>query len=222
MNVTINNATFNDLNAIAKCHIAAFPQSLASKLGVNFVSNMLRWYLSGKNKMIFWISENGSCVGYCGGYVLDGSDAYGATSGMTQFGFNSAIKAIILRPWLLLHPELTSKYKFIWINVLRKLKLVKSNKPVTSSPVQHLNKQKKLQAGLVVIGVMPRLHKKGIGSLLIKEFESRAYQMGARFLSLSVRQQNNKAIRAYQRNGWSIAVSEGTVSYIMIKNLTHE
>ncbi len=219
MDTTIKDATNDDLKAIAACHIAAFPNSFTSKLGINFVSNMMRWYLSGKNKVIFWINEDGKCIGYCGGYVMDGSDAYGATSGMTQFGFNSAVIALMLRPWLLFHPELLSKYKFIWTNILRKLKLKKSTKTGIIAPPHQLNPEKKLQAGLVVIGVMPSLHKKGIGSLLIKEFENRTYAMGARFFSLSVRQENAKAIQSYERNGWKITVEEGKVSYIMTKTI---
>jgi ribosomal protein S18 acetylase RimI-like enzyme len=221
MEYNIKDAQINDLGKIATCHIAAFPDSLTSKLGVEFISNMFKWYLSGSNKFLFWIEENNQCIGYCGGYVMDGSDAYGASSGMTQFGFNSAIKAMLLRPWLFFHPEIISKYKFIWTNLKRRIKKIlgaKPDKPIVLK-AQTLNTTNELQAGLVIIGVSPQLHKKGIGSLLQIEFEKRATQQKATLLSLSVRRLNDKAISSYRRNGWEIKADEGP-SFLMTKKIT--
>lgn len=220
MEYKIKDAHLSDLRKIAACHRSAFPDSLTSKLGLDFISNMFKWYLSGSNKFLYWIEENDQCIGYCGGYVMDGTDAYGASSGMTQFGFNSAIKAMLVRPWLFFHPEVLSKYKFIWTNVKRRIKKMlgaKPDKPVVLK-AQTLNTSNQLQAGLVIIGVSPNLHKKGIGTLLQQEFEHRAKEKGAALLSLSVRRQNAKAISSYKRNGWEIKSDEGP-SYLMTKNI---
>lgn len=220
MEYKIKDANEGDLKKIAACHRSAFPESLTSKLGLDFISNMFKWYLSGSNKFLYWIEENDKCIGYCGGYVMDGTDAYGASSGMTQFGFNSAIRALLMRPWLFFHPEVLSKYKFIWTNVKRRIKKLagaKPDKPVVLK-AQTLNTSNVLQAGLVIIGVSPSLHKKGIGSLLQEEFERRAKEKGAALLSLSVRRNNDKAISSYKRNGWEIKADEGP-SYLMIKNI---
>lgn len=220
MNYEIKSASEADLQKIAYCHKAAFPGSLTSRLGVAFISDMLKWYLSGPNKFLFWIEQDNTCIGYCGGYVMDGSDAYGASSGMTQFGFNSAIRALALRPWLLLHPEVVSKYAFILTNLKRRLKKLfgMREKKQAPSKAQTLNKSSELQAGLVVIGVSPSLHKKGIGSLLQVEFERRARSFNATLLSLSVRKNNAKAISSYERNGWVIKAEEGP-SYLMLKSI---
>jgi GNAT superfamily N-acetyltransferase len=220
MEYKIKDANTADLKKIAACHRSAFPESLTSKLGIDFISNMFKWYLGGSNKFLYWIEENDKCIGYCGGYVMDGTDAYGASSGMTQSGFNSAIKAMLVRPWLFFHPEVLSKYKFIWTNVKRRIKKLvgaKPDKPVVLK-AQTLNTSNKLQAGLVIIGVSPSLHKKGIGSLLQQEFERRAKSKGATLLSLSVRKKNDRAISSYKRNGWEIKSDEGP-SYLMTKNL---
>lgn len=213
----IKDAQAGDLKKIARCHKAAFPDSLTSLLGLGFISDMLKWYLSGSNKFLYWIEENGKCIGYCGGYLMDGRDAYGASSGMTQFGFNSALRSMVLRPWLFFHPEILAKYKFIWTNIKRRLikqpAITKQENP--THPVTKTSNTP-LQAGLVVIGVSPELHKKGIGTLLQQEFESRAVKMGATMLSLSVRKVNSKAIASYQRNGWKITDENGP-SHIMTK-----
>lgn len=215
----IKYATASDLPKIARCHVAAFPDSVTSLLGPNVVASMLQWYLSAPNKFLFFTEENGICTGYCGGFILDGSDAYGSGSGMTQFGFNTALTAFMRKPWLLFHPEIRKKYAFIYTNVLRKLGL-KKEQPKASLPQKNKAENEPLTAGLVVIGVMPNLQQKGLGSLLQQEFERKAIAMGAQRLSLSVRTKNDKAIRSYQRNGYSIQREEGP-SYIMTKMLEH-
>ena len=211
----ITYATQQDLYKIAKCHIAAFPKSVTSLLGEKVVASMLQWYLSAPNKFLFYVEENGKVTGYCGGFLMDGSDAYGSGSGMTQFGFNQAAGAFALRPWLLLHPEVRNKYKFILTNVARKLGLKKEQPMAVTQPKP---KNEPLTAGLVVIGVVPNLQQKGLGTLLQQEFERKAIEMGAKRLSLSVRKQNEKAIRSYTRNGY-VKRDENETSFIMVKEL---
>lgn len=211
----IKYANERDLIKIAKCHIAAFPNSLSSKLGYTFVSNMMRWYLSAPNKFLFFIEEQNSVVGYCGGHLQDGVDGFGAASGMTQFGFSSAITALLVRPWLFFHPDLTARYNFIFINILRKIKL-KKDKPLAQTNSNYNNQP--LTAGLVVIGIRPNLQQKGLGTFLQQEFERKAIEMGAQQLQLSVRTDNLKAIKSYLRNGYEIE-KEVAPSYVMIKKL---
>lgn len=211
----ITYATQQDLYKIAKCHIAAFPKSVTSLLGEKVVASMLQWYLSAPNKFLFYVEENGKVTGYCGGFLMDGSDAYGSGSGMTQFGFNQAAGAFASRPWLLLHPEVRNKYKFILTNVFRKLGLKKEQPMAVTQPKP---KNEPLTAGLVVIGVVPNLQQKGLGTLLQQEFERKSIEMGAKRLSLSVRKQNEKAIRSYNRNGY-VKRDENETSFIMVKEL---
>jgi ribosomal protein S18 acetylase RimI-like enzyme len=201
----IKPATANELSVIATCHIAAFPQSVTSLFGVPFVSSMLGWYLSAPNKFLFWIEEDGKCIGYCGGFVLDGSDAYGSASGMTQFGFSTAVKIMIRKPWLFFHPEIRARYPFIITNIKRRLKKMVglNEKPTQPAPIVQ-SKFTGIPAGLVVIGVDPAHHKKGIGSLLQQEFERIAREKGADYMQLSVRKENAQAISSYKRNGWTI------------------
>jgi len=66
--------------------------------------------------------------------------------------------------------------------------------------------------------VVPNLQQKGLGTLLQQEFERKAIEMGAKRLSLSVRKQNEKAIRSYTRNGY-VKRDENETSFIMVKDL---
>jgi ribosomal protein S18 acetylase RimI-like enzyme len=154
---------------------------------------------------VFWIEEDGKCIGYCGGFVLDGSDAYGSASGMTQFGFSTAVKIMIRKPWLFFHPEIRARYPFIITNIKRRLKKMVglNEKPTQPAPIVQ-SKFTGIPAGLVVIGVDPAHHKKGIGSLLQQEFERIAREKGADYMQLSVRKENAQAISSYKRNGWTI------------------
>lgn len=213
----IKYATQKDLNKIAQCHIKAFSTSVTSKLGVKVVASMLQWYLSAPNKFLYYIEEDGKVTGYCGGFLNNGTDAYGSGSGMTQFGFSSSVKAFIRKPWLLFHPEVRNKYPFIFTNLMRKLGL-KKDRPMNTKPTSETIINQPLTAGLVVIGILPNLQQKGLGTLLQQEFERKAKEMGAQRLQLSVRKQNIQAIKSYQRNGYNVS-EEGNVSYIMHKSL---
>ncbi len=214
--MTIKYATQQDLNKIAACHIAAFPTSVTSLFGIDFIAQMLQWYLSAPNKFLFWIEENNQCIGYCGGLVIDGSDAYGSASGMTQFGFGAAAKIMVRKPWLFFHPEIRARYPFILTNVKRRFKAMMGIEKKIPTITPTLTTDTELTAGLVVIGVNPSLHQKGIGSLLQQEFERKAKQLGATQLQLSVRVENARAIASYKRNGWSI-IEDQKISYLMTK-----
>ncbi len=53
----------------------------------------------------------------------------------------------------------------------------------------------------------PEWHGKGLGSLLLQYVAARARQQGCTTLQLAVNKRNRLAIRAYQRNGFSIVES---------------
>jgi ribosomal protein S18 acetylase RimI-like enzyme len=171
--------------------------------------------LSSSNKFLFFIEDEKMIIGYCGGHLLDGKDGYGAASGMTQFGFNAALAALVKRPWLIFHEDLRKRYSFIFKNIIRKFKL-KKDKPLMNVTKHYTNQP--LTTGLVVIGVNPNLQQKGIGTELQQEFERKSLLMGAKRLTLSVRTQNERAIKSYIRNGYVITSTNET-SHIMTKNL---
>jgi len=73
----------------------------------------------------------------------------------------------------------------------------------------------------------PSRHGRGLGSLLLLHCERGARELGARRLILNVNKRNTKAIKAYQRNGFTVAgavvadIGHGFVmdDYVMAKEL---
>lgn len=191
----------SDLFRIARCHRAAFPNSLVSALGLRYAVHMLSWYLSSEKTFLFHIEEeDGRCAGYCGGMISDGSLGTGSASGMAQHTFKAAILAFLTHPLVFFHPEVRAKWPVLWKNILMKLGL---GNRVHFSLEQKEKMARDPYAGLVVIGVDPAYQGRGYGSRLLKEFEHRAVeQYSVRKLQLSVVATNHQAIRAYERNGW--------------------
>lgn len=208
--VEIKLAKVNALRDIAMCHRAAFPSSLSSALGLKYVMRMLAWYLESDNTFLFYLSVNGRCVGYCGGMVKTHTGV-GSASGMAQFSLGAAVRAFSVRPWLLFHRELREKYQFIVKNLFR---FLVRHRPALSS-ANAIDPY----VGLVVIGVHPEVQGAGYGSLLLKEFERIAQEKAVKRMMLTVRPENERAIRAYQRNGWTISKREAK-SVSMLKHIT--
>lgn len=77
--------------------------------------------------------------------------------------------------------------------------------------------------------LLPELHGRGLGSLLLKHCEAEARRLGARRLILAVNKCNSRAIAAYQHNGFKVTesvvtdIGSGFVmdDFIMAKALDH-
>ncbi|MBL7843326.1 MAG: GNAT family N-acetyltransferase [Cyclobacteriaceae bacterium] len=191
------------LSIIAVCHRKAFPDALSSAMGQHYVEKMLEWYLVDSRAFLFFIEEKGICVGYCGGLVADGKVAVGSASSMIQHSFNQAIKAILMKPWLLLHREFLRKYRLVIKNVWRRI-----NKPKQAGKQSETVKLIP-HTGLIVIGVDPEFHGKGYGSMLLQEFERQTRRKQYKLMMLTVLKTNTSAIESYKRNGWKITREQG-------------
>lgn len=192
-----------DLIRIVHCHKSVFPDSLTSKMGTHYLSRMFSWYLSTDKTFLFFIEDKQKVIGYVGGMIVDGTLPFGSASSMIQHTFNDAVKALILRPWLLLHKDFLARYALLFRNMA-----VKIRKKFTKAEIRFVTPPKEPYTGLVVIGVHPLSQGMGYGSGLLREFERRTQQCGVRKMVLSVKSDNQKAIQSYLRNGWTVAKVE--------------
>jgi GNAT superfamily N-acetyltransferase len=195
----IEISKLNSLNQIVECHKKAFPQSLSSQMGNLFLKKMLSWYIIDERGILFHVKENNEIVGYCGGIIIKKAGLPGAATSITQYSFKFFILSFILRPFLLFHPEIIKRFSFIKRNLLLKLgvkqiNVVKKGEPIPFSP----------SWGLVVIGLSPEYQGKGVGGILLNEFEKLAMIDGVLKVSLSVKSNNQQAIKSYSKNGWLI------------------
>lgn len=209
----IEKSTSNDLLQIALCHRRAFPESLSSQLHKPFTMKMLSWYLEDDRGVLFHVQDDDAIVGYCGAIRTISPGLPGSSTSMAQYSFKAIIKALILKPWLIFHSENMKRIPLIKKNILLKL-------GVNNNKNNHSSKSELFIPywGLVVIGVDPAFQGKGIGSLLLQEFEKLAKEDGVTRINLSVKKENSKAIKSYERNGWQI-LSSNLDSFTMYKNI---
>lgn len=200
----IREAALPDLEKIAKCHHAAFPKALSTRLGKKVIRKMVEWYIVDPKRFLLWIEKNGQCVGYIGGMVSDGSQVHGSASGMIQYAFSEVVSALVVRPWLWFHPEIVSRYKLILKNIY--FRIIRYNK---SYQERKLNTPIVPHVGLVVVGVHPAFHGKGYGALLLDAFERKAIELGYNRMTLTVMKCNHQAIKSYKRNGWIVSEYKG-------------
>ena len=58
-------------------------------------------------------------------------------------------------------------------------------------------------AWLNYLGILPSHYRAGVGSLLLRDYETKAARMGFRWAEFDVLQQNLKAIRFYEKHGYT-------------------
>lgn len=223
MNVQVRNAQIKDLKGLAGCHQAAFPSSLTTALGLKYTQKTLEWYISEPDAVLIMAEdEQGNALGYAGGLLVHEKTKQGSTTAMSQYAFKAAILTFFLRPWLLFHPQVRRHFPYIRYFLKRQWRKYFGKK--TSSGSSSKPKPPKIRRrsmGLVGIGVLPEAQGKGVGSALLKTFETQARELGAECMDLSVEPDNFKAIRSYERNGWKRL--DGAVSHcVMHKELNSE
>lgn len=189
---------------MARCHMAAFPKTLSTAMGQNYVEKMLEWYLVDDRAFIFYLEESGKCIGYCGGLKVEGLSRVGSASSMIQYSYNEAVKALLSRPWLFLHREFVLKYRLVLKNVINRISKKFRFGTTKSVTRRHTDPH----TGLIVIGVDPAFQGKGYGSLLLKEFEKISSALGHEQMMLTVRTDNVQAIRSYSKNGWLVTYQD--------------
>ena len=188
-----------DLINIVACHKSAFPDALSSQMGNAFILKMMEWYIKSDRGVLFHLeNENNEIIGYCGGIITKQKGLHGAVTSISQYSFNTFILSFLTRPWLIFHPENIKKIPTIKKNILLKFGFKK--------PTETLNKNEFIPfMGLIVIGLKKENQGKGIGSILLNEFEKRAMNNNdIEKIILSVKPENINATKAYIKNGWKI------------------
>ena len=201
MSYTIKKAiSVSELHNIATCRVKAFPDSLSSALGISYVKNLLSFYLSGDNFLIY-VEDQGKCIGFVTGMVPK-SEFLCSTREAIDLTYSDILKAILRKPWLLFHPVIINNINLVWELIVKKTGLIKKEKIKKS----HTNFLPEIMnsVGLIDIAVLPEWQNKGMGGFLLKIFEDHCYEIGKGRMHLSVKPENVQAIKLYQKNKWKI------------------
>lgn len=186
------------LDEVAACQMQSFPDSFGTKLGFEYTRKSLEWFLAGKNRFLFHISENNLVIGFCGGFQSKGLGD-GSTSGIMQYAMKQAAIGMLKKPWLFFHKDILHFYPLIFKNIFKKFTVTKNDIVLPATENTKVN-----TVGLVVIGIIPEYRGKGSFELLMRHFEEISKKFEASKITLSVRSSNGRAIAAYKKMGWEI------------------
>ncbi len=189
-----------EIKEIADCHILCFPDSLSSKLGMRYVAKSYDWFLAADNRFLLHVTDGKSIIGFCGGFIPQ-FNGDGSVSGMMQHAMKEAATGMLRKPWLFFNKEIIRFYPLIFKNIFKVVFKSKTKKRQTGFSNEVIEKR----TGLVAIGVHPAYRGKGIFEILMAGFEKKATEHGTNKITLSVKNDNERAINAYKKIGWQLS-----------------
>lgn len=175
-----------DLDAVARIHRAAFPDSALTRLGWEATRRYYRWQLHGPHDVVALGAWRGDALqGFCFGGVFRG-----AMGGFVRTNRRFLIACVVLRPWLVGNPIFRERL----LTGMRVL--LNRSRPTQSGPGIHPS------FGILAIATAPQFQASGVGTALMAAAEAAARRSGFREMKLSVHPGNASAIAFYERLGW--------------------
>ena len=212
----IRQATIHDLPAIAKVHSICFPDSYSSQLcklknvigGGNLLVSFYREYLN-DNPELFWVAddEDKGIVGFCMGYYMDKDDQ------MRNFMKHNRFK--VLWKTLLL---MLSGNKQTWAKMLARFKHKPSQSDWTIVNARNEHILNDQRGDLLSVCVIPEGRGKGYAQSMMEAYLAAMKVYGRKLCLLSVRTDNLRARRYYERNGFEIyrTIGEDGLTYMKL------
>jgi Acetyltransferases len=213
----IRQATLNDLPAIACVHRVCFPDSYSSQLslfrspigGGNLLESFYMEYMN-DNPELFVVAddENSGIVGFCMGYYMDKDDQ------MQNF-FRKNRFCVLWKTFLLL----LIGNKQAWNKILSRLK----HKPdisdwtIVNDKYEYI--KNKERGDLLSVCVLPDCRGKGYAQGMMEYYLDAMKKAGRKLCLLSVKKDNERAKRYYERNGFELYRTRGNEGLTYIKLL---
>ena len=213
----IRQATIQDLPAIAKAHSICFPDSYSSQLAVyqNVIGGgnlLISFYLEylNDNPELFWVAddEEKGIVGFCMGYYMDKDDQ------MQNFMKHNRISVLWKNALLMLTGN-----KQTWNKILARLKHKPSQSDwtVVNDKYEHiLNNQR---GDLLSVCVVPEGRGQGYAQGMMEAYLAAMKTHGCKLSLLSVKTDNLRARRYYERNGFGLYRTRGEEGLTYMKLL---
>lgn len=169
----------NDCNEVAAIHIQAFEGFFLTTLGIRFLRTYYKSCFKCVDTIAFGINDdNNNLIGFATGTILSkGYHKKILLNNLFSFLY-SIIQSVIFRPSVLIRLAFN----------------INKNKE---------NEDDGVYSELLSIGVIPDKNGKGIGAILLQEFEIEAKKRGASKIALTTDLfQNERVIRFYTKSGY--------------------
>lgn len=195
-----------DLNEVVRIHVAAFPQSVLTRLGPGAVRRYYQWQLEGPHECHAVAAiRDARMAGFCFAGVFRG-----AMRGFVRRHAAYLAIQLILRPWLLRHGSVVAK-----LRVVQRILQGAGPAPGAAAVTPPSTGQ---SFAVLSIATHPEWEGRGVGRELMAEAERTARAAGYERMHLTVRVDNHRAIAFYERLGWHRAADEPW-SGLMTKSL---
>lgn len=206
-----------DLEQVVTIHCDAFPDSALTMLGRSVVAGYYRWQFVGPHPFPYasgaWRGTD--LVGFIFGGTRDG-----AVSGFVRNSMGTIAVGLIRHPRAVGH--------LAGLNVLPVLRLVARRRRSTGRSAEARSEDAARAAatpearsfGVLSVAVAPVLQGTGIAVQLMEGAEQAAVAAGYQSMHLTVGAANHRALRFYQKLGWSTSSPAGDGGQVMVKPLT--
>lgn len=211
----IRQATSSDLQGIASVHATCFPESYMTQLSKhkwlcgNLLPAFYREFMN-DNPELFVVAEdeNKNVVGFCMGYYMDKDDQ------MSNFLRKNRIKVAVKSVLLLLTCNRSA-----WKKILNRIK----HKPsvgdwtIVNDKYEYITNADR--GDLLSVCVLPECRGKNYAQGMMELYLKQMKDAGKKLCLLSVKQDNSRAIKYYERNGFELYRTRGLEGFTYMKLL---
>jgi len=193
-----------DLGAIAAMHAEAFPDSSLTLLGPRVVTEYYRWQLDAPHDLVALAAREGSDLI---GFVLAGTFRRALNGFVARNGL-VLVATLARQPHLLFDARVRRRVRpgarILGRHLRRRLlRPGAARADDIDAGAGDLVASAERSFGILVLAVSPAARGTGVAGVLLDEAEARARQAGFAQMQLTVRPGNARAVRFYERNGWS-------------------
>jgi len=179
------------LAAVSQVHSRAFPDSALTRLGHEAVRRYYEWQMQGPHEHHFiGVFDRNSLAGFA-----VGGTARAALAGFVARNKSFLITRVLLRPRLIV----SVRGRKAIASALETLKRVRVQCKATPSP----KAESPRSFGILAIAVDPACQGRGMGLQLMERIEQIAREHHFARMHLTVGVNNVKAIRFYEKHGWT-------------------
>jgi ribosomal protein S18 acetylase RimI-like enzyme len=195
----------NVLEPAVSIYLDAFKENISGKVGRAYPRRFLRWFAEADIGIALAAMAKGEVVGFVVGAPI------GYQKRLNRDLFWVVLWSLLVRPWALFSGNMLGS---LWGRLQVALGIKSELKPSSNSKQEPARDNVQGNdsvnryclekcMSLVGIGVSLKARGLGVGSALMARFEEQAREAGMRSLRLSVFTDNEAAIAAYKKAGWS-------------------